>query len=114
MEVGALYGLADRDEGSVDLADEVRVMLGAFLWPRVGLIVVEVVRWRRDGIVSRVPCDLRSRIAHRWFRNDRDLTRTDEHPMVRFAGEVLDALDRPIVLASGFVQFDSYPFASGE
>ena len=24
-------GLADRDEGSVDLADEVRVMLGAFL-----------------------------------------------------------------------------------
>ena len=33
-------GLADHDEGSVDLADEVRVMLGAFLWPRVGLVAV--------------------------------------------------------------------------
>lgn len=37
-------GLADRDEGSVDLADEVRVMLGAFLWPRVGFVVVDADR----------------------------------------------------------------------
>jgi len=37
-------GLADLDEGSVDLADEVRVMLGAFLWPRVGLVVVDADR----------------------------------------------------------------------
>ena len=37
-------GLAARDEGSVDLADEVRVMLGAFLWPRVGLVAVEAGR----------------------------------------------------------------------
>ena len=44
MEEAALCGLADRDEGSVDLADEVRVMLGAFLWPRVGLVAAEVGR----------------------------------------------------------------------
>ena len=37
-------GLADRDEGSVDLADEVRVMLGAFLWPRVVLVAVDAGR----------------------------------------------------------------------
>jgi hypothetical protein len=42
-EVG-FNGLADRDEGSVDLADEVRVMLGAFLWPRVGLVVADAGR----------------------------------------------------------------------
>jgi len=39
-----LCGLADRDEGSVDLADEARVMLGAFLCPRVGLVAVDVGR----------------------------------------------------------------------
>lgn len=37
-------GLADRDEVSVDLADEVRVILGAFLWPRVGLVAVDAGR----------------------------------------------------------------------
>ena len=39
-----LFGLADRDEGSVDLADEARVMLGAFLCPRVGLVAAEASR----------------------------------------------------------------------
>ena len=44
MEVG-LDGLADRDGGSVDLTDDVRVMLGAFLCPRAaGLLTVDVGR----------------------------------------------------------------------
>jgi len=43
-EAVVFRGLADRDEGSVDLADEVRVMLGAFLWPRVGLVAPDVGR----------------------------------------------------------------------
>jgi len=44
IEEAGLCGLADRDEGSVDLADEVRVMLGAFLCPRVGLVAVDAGR----------------------------------------------------------------------
>ena len=34
--------------------------------------------------------------------------------MVWFAGEILDTLYRSVVLAGGFVQFDSDPFAGGE
>ena len=44
MEVVVLWGLADREGASVDLADDVRVMLGAFLWPRVGLLTVDAGR----------------------------------------------------------------------
>ena len=114
MEEVGLCGLADREEGSVDLADEVRVMLGAFLCPRVGLVAVEAGRWPRIDIVSRVFDDLRGITAYRWFRNDLDLARTDEHAMIGFAGEVLDTLHRSVVLAGGFVQFDSDPFTGGE
>jgi hypothetical protein len=59
------------------------------------------------GIVSGVSGDLRGMTAYHWFRNDLDLTWADEHAMVRFAGEILDTLNCSVVLASGFVQFDS-------
>ena len=114
MEEVALCGLADREEGSVDLADEVRVMLGAFLCPRVGLVTVDAGRWSRTGIVSEISGDPRSRIAHRWLRYDRDLTWADEHAMVRLAGEVLDTLNCSVVLADGFAQFDADPFTRGK
>lgn len=58
--------------------------------------------------------DLRSMIAHRWFGNDLDLTRTEKHAMIRFASEILDTLDCSIVFTDGFVQFDADPFARGE
>ena len=114
MEGVGLYGLADRDEGSVDLADEVRVMLGAFLCPRVGLVAVEAGRWLQAGIVSDISGDLRGGRAHRWFRDDLDLTRADEYAMVGFAGEVLDTLDRSVVLAGRFAQFNADPLTRGK
>jgi hypothetical protein len=112
-EVG-FNGLADRDEGSVDLADEVRVMLGAFLWPRVGLVVVGCRSLIADRHCKRNLWRSRSMIAHRWFGDDLDLTRTEKHAMVRFASEILDTLDCSVVLADGFAQFDADPFARGE
>jgi len=56
----------------------------------------------RIGIVSKVRWDLRSMIAYRRFGNDLDLTRTEEHAMVRLASEILDTLDCSVVLADGF------------
>ena len=53
-------------------------------------------------------------IAYRWYGNDLDLTRTEEHAMVGFAGEIFDTLDCSVVLADGFAQFDPDPFSSGE
>lgn len=114
MEEVGLCGLADRDEGSVDLAEEVRVMLGAFLCPRTGLVAAEAGRWPRINIVSGSSDSLGGRTTYGWFRNDLDLARTDEHAMIGFAGEVLDTLYRSVVLAGGFVQFDSDPFTGGE
>lgn len=114
MEEVGLWGLADRDEGSVDLADEVRVILGAFLCPRVGLVAAEVGLWLQTGVMSDTSGDLRDRITHRWFGNDLNLTRTDEHAMVRFAGEILDTLDCSVILADGFIQFNPNPFTGGE
>jgi len=53
-------------------------------------------------------------IAHRWFGDDLDLTRTEKHAVVGFASEILDTLDCSIVFAGGFAQFDADPFARGE
>ena len=53
-------------------------------------------------------------IAHRWFGDDLDLTRTEKHAVVGFAGEILDTLDCSIVFAGGFAQFDADPLARGE
>lgn len=114
MEDVGLCGLAERDEGSVDLAEEVRVMLGAFLCPRAGLVAAEAGRCPQIDIVSGSSDSLGSRSTYRWFRNDLDLARTDEHAMVGFAGEVLDTLYRSVVLTGGFVQLDSDPFTGGE
>jgi len=52
MEKEGLFGLADRDEGSVDLADEVRVTLGVFLCPRVGLVTAEAGRYPQPDRTS--------------------------------------------------------------
>ena len=53
-------------------------------------------------------------IAHRWFGDNLDLTRTEKHAMVRFASEILDTLNCSIVFADGFAQFDADPFTRGE
>ena len=64
--------------------------------------------------MSGISTNLRDMMAHCWFGNDLDLTRTDEHAMVWFAGEILDVLDSSVVLADGFAQFDPNPFTGGE
>jgi len=69
MEKECLFGLADRDEGSVDLADEVRVMLGAFLCPRVGLVAVETGRWPQTDIVNGVSSGLKGITTYRLWRS---------------------------------------------
>ena len=110
MEEAALWGLEDRDGGSMDLVDEVRVMLGAFLCPRVGLLAVDAGRYAWIDVVSNILRNQKSMIAHRWFGNDLDLTRTEEHAIFRFASEILDILNGSVVLANGFAEFDTDPF----
>jgi hypothetical protein len=96
------------------LVVEVRVMLGDFLCPRVGLFALDEGRCQWADTVNDISGDLRRMIAHRWFRNDLDLTRTKKHAMVGFASEVLDILDCSVVLADRFAQFDADPFARSE
>ena len=98
----------------MDLVDEVRVMLGAFLCPRVGLFTVDAGRYQWSDIVNDISGDLKTLIAHRWLRNNLDLTRTEEHAVFGFASKVLDVLNRSIVLASWFAQFDADPFTRSE
>ena len=52
--------------------------------------------------MSDIHNDPRSMITHRWFRNNLDLTWTEKHAMIWFASEVLDTLDRSVILAEGF------------
>ena len=95
----------------MDLADEVRLRLGAFLCPRVGLLTG---RYWCTYTVNDISGDLRSTITHRWLRDDLNLTRTKEHAMVGFTSEVLDAADCSVILADWFTQLDTDPFTTSE
>ena len=98
----------------MDLVDDVRVILGAFLCPRVGLFTVDEGRYPYIDIVSNTPGNQRNEIAHRWLRNDLDLTRAKEHAMLWFAGEILDILNGSVVFTDGVAQFDTNPFTGSE
>lgn len=90
-------------------------MLGAFLCPRVGLPAVDAGRYLwAEAVNDNISSNLRSEIAHRWLRNDLDLTRTKKHAVVWFASEVLDILHGSVVLADRLAEFDTDPFTRSE